>query len=144
MTPTLSGRIQTRLIMLATVGLGWLLIVGPFLPLAGPTMGVYSAGLAALLVTAIVGIAWEFVYHALQQFRWDKDWPTVFGLVLGLSEGVVVYHVLSLGIPWTVIGLMPSAFAWQFGTIWVAIWAFVNGPLRVLFPRWRFAGGQFA
>lgn len=129
--------------MLSTVGLAWLFIVGPFLPLAGPVMGVYSAGLAALLLTAVVGILWEFAYHAAQQLRWDKDWPTVFGLLLGLSEGFVVYQLLSRGIPWTLDGLQPFPFAWQFGTIWVAVWAFVNGPLRVMFPRWRFAGGRF-
>ena len=143
MTPTLAGRIQTRLVMLATVGLAWLFIVGPFLPLAGPAMGVYSAGLAALLLTAVVGIAWELLYHALQQFRWDKDWPTVFGLILGLSEGFVVYQLLSRDIPWALTGLAPWPFVWQFGTIWVLIWVVVNGPLRVVFPRWRFAGGQF-
>ena len=26
---------------------------------------------------------WEFLYHGLQQFRWEKDWPTLFGLSAG-------------------------------------------------------------
>lgn len=143
MTPTLAGRIQTRWIMTWTLGLVWLLIVGPFLPLAGPVMGVYSAGIASLVLVSVVGTAWEFVYHALQQFRWDKDWPTLLGLMLGISEGAVVYWLLQMGLPWSTAGVALAPFIWQFASIWIAIWVFVNGPLRVFFPRWRFAGGRF-
>ena len=143
MTPTLWGRVQTRWIMIATVGVAWTLLVGPMLPMAGPTAGVYRAGAAALLLTAVVGTLWELIYHGLQQFRWDKDWPTGLGLVLGVSEGVVVYQLLARDIPWSVDGLAVGPFAWQFATVWIAIWAAVNGPVRVLFPRWRFAGGRF-
>ena len=144
MTPTLLGRIQTRWVLVWTVGLLWLLVVGPWLPLAGPTTAtVWHTGLAALVLVSVVGTAWELAYHAVQQLRWDKDWPTLLGLLLGLSEGVVVYRLLQLGLPWQVDAITPAPFAWQFGTIWVVIWAVANGPIRVLFPRWRFAGGRF-
>ncbi|MEM8746098.1 MAG: hypothetical protein AAGF91_05295 [Actinomycetota bacterium] len=144
MTPTLLGRLQTRWVMVWTVGLAWLLIVGPWLPLAGPTTAnVYENGLAALVLVAVVGTLWELVYHGLQQLRWDKDWPTVLGLVLGVSEGIVVYHLLLNGLPWDIGRISPLPFAWQFGSIWVAIWAVTNGPIRILVPRWRFAGGRF-
>lgn len=143
MTPTLLGRIQTRWVMVWTVGVLWLLIIGPFLPMASAATVVYSNGLAALLLTAVVGTLWEFAYHAIQQLRWDKDWPTLLGLLVGLSEGFVVYRLLAMGIPWAVPGLSVAPFVWQFGTIWVAIWLVVNGPLRIFFPRWRFAGGRF-
>ncbi|MEL6983124.1 MAG: hypothetical protein AAFO29_11930 [Actinomycetota bacterium] len=143
MTPTLLGRIQTRWVLVWTVGLAWLLLVGPVLPLAGPTAGVYRTGLASLVLVSIVGTIWELAYHAVQQLRWDKDWPTLLGLVLGVSEGLVVHRLLSLGLPWSVPPVNPAAFIWQFGTVWVAIWAVANGPIRILFPRWRFAGGRF-
>jgi len=143
MTPTLWGRIQTRWVMIFTVGLTWLIVIGPILPLAGPVRGVYVTGLATLVLTAVVGTVWELAYHAIQQLRWDKDWPTILGLVLGLTEGVVVYQLLERNIPWDIAGLEVAPFVWQFGTVWIAIWVFVNGPLRVLFPRWRFAGGRF-
>ena len=71
MTPTLWGRIQTRWVMVWTVGVAWLFIVGPFLPLAGPTMGVYTNGVGALVLTAVVGTAWEFVYHACLLYTSD-------------------------------------------------------------------------
>lgn len=141
MTPTLLGRLQTRWIMVWTVGLVWLLVVGPLLPLAGPN--VYTTGLASLVLVAVLGTAWECIYHLLQQFRWDKDWPTLLGLVLGITEGAVVYQLLDRGLPWETAAITPAPFVWQFGTVWLAIWAFTNGPIRIFFPRWRFEGGRF-
>lgn len=144
MTPTLLGRIQTRWVMVWTVGLAWLLAVGPWLPLAGPTTGtVYATGVATLVLVAVLGTVWECVYHLIQQLRWDKDWPTVLGLVLGASEATVVYWFLRRDLPFDVDPITPIPFAWQFGSVWLAIWAFTNGPIRILFPRWRFAGGRF-
>ena len=36
---------------------------------------------------------WEFVYQLLMQFRWEKDWPTLFGYLTGINEGILVYVV---------------------------------------------------
>jgi len=144
MTPTLLGRIQTRWVLLWTMGLAWILVVGPFLPLAGPSAGaVWLAGFRTLLVVSVVGTAWEFVYHGLQQLRWDKDWPTLFGLLVGLNEGAVAYLLLRNGLPLAIPGITLAPFVWQFGTVWLVVWAVSNGPIRILFPRWRFAGGRF-
>lgn len=144
MTPTLLGRLQTRWIMVWTVGLAWLLLVGPWLPFAGPTAStVYFTGVTTLVLVSVLGTAWELVYHAIQQFRWDKDWPTLFGLLVGVTEGTVVYRLLSMDLPWNVDPITPAPFIWQFGTVWFAIWAVTNGPIRIFFPRWRFAGGRF-
>ena len=143
MTPTLAGRLQTRWVMVWTVGLLWLIVAGPFLPLAGPVVAVYQNGLAALVLVSVLGIGWELLYHGIQQFRWDKDWPIILGLILGISEGALVYWFLSMGFPWVAPGLAIAPFAWQFATVWVVIWMVVNGPLRIFFPRWRFAGGRF-
>lgn len=143
MTPTLAGRLQTRWVMVWTVGLLWLIVAGPFLPLAGAASAVYMNGLAALVLVSVLGVGWELLYHGLQQFRWDKDWPIILGLVLGISEGALVYWFLSMGFPWVAPGLALGAFAWQFATVWIVIWMVVNGPLRIFFPRWRFAGGRF-
>ena len=41
---------------------------------------------------------WEFVYHLLQQFRWEKDWPTLFGLLVGIPEGLLAYAVARSGV----------------------------------------------
>jgi len=147
MTPTIKGRIQTRLFLLATVGSLWTLVLGPFLaglmPDDGATTGdVYKLAFAALLLAAVLGIAWEFGYHALQQYRWEKDWPTLFGLLVGIPEGLVVALVLSLGLPWDVGNVPATAFTVHFASTWVLVWLMANGPMRVFSLRWRYDGGQ--
>ena len=39
------------------------------------------------LIVVVLGVGWELVYHLLMQFRWEKDWPTLFGLLVGVPEG---------------------------------------------------------
>lgn len=145
MTPTLFGRIQTRLFLVATVGVVWILIVGPIVrPLTDDAgLGdVYSLGLAALVLVAVVGIVWELAYHGLQQLRWEKDWPTLFGLLTGINEGIVVYLLLDAGLPWDVGEVPGTAYVVMFATTWVLIWLAANGPMRVVNLRWRFRGGR--
>lgn len=153
MTPTLFGRIQTRIIMLATIGVIWTAIIGPFLPrpsVAGEAIGLgdmYKALFTAVFVVAVVGVVWELIYHGLQQFRWEKDWPTIYGLVVGINEGIVAYLILNAGLPWDQRppgqSFPLAAFVIMFTTLWVIIWAFTNGPMQILSLRWRFRGGRF-
>lgn len=139
MTPTLIGRLQTRAIVVLVVGLAWTIVVTPFLPAGGaPLEDVYNITIQAIIATALLGLViWEPLYHLAQQYRWEKDWPTGLGLVTGLPEGILVYLVLRISDP------VPGwAFFWHFLTTWLLIWFVVNGPLRVLLPRWRFRGGR--
>lgn len=140
MTPTLSGRIQTRIFLVLVIGIPWTLLIGPILPRpAGATLGdAYSTLLLAVVVVAVAGIGWELVYHALQQLRWEKDWPTLFGLVTGVPEGITTYLILrALGQDVDV-----AAFLIQFTTLWLLVWLAANGPMRVVLLRWRFRGGR--
>ncbi len=140
MTPTLFGRIQSRIVVVLVVGLAWTVFVSPFLPAGGaPLLDVYTLTIRAVFLTAIVGaVFWEPLYHLLQQFRWEKDWPTGFGLVTALPEGLLVWFILRVAGP--VPGL---AFVIHFSTTWLIIWFVFNGPIRVMLPRWRFRGGRF-
>lgn len=140
MTPTLIGRIQSRIFLLATVGLLWTVIVTPILPRAGASLGeVYAATLTALLLVALVGIAWELLYHFIQQYRWEKDWPILFGLLTGIPEGIVTYILIALIFDPTPSGL---TFFLHFFTTWVLVWLVAVGPFRVFLLRWRFRGGR--
>ena len=140
MTPTFFGRIQTRLFLLLVIAVPWTALIAPVLPgQIGPT---YRAAYAAVFCVGLFGIAWEALYHGLQQFRWEKDWPTLFGLLVGLPEGIVVYLLLSAGVPWDVGDVPTAAFVVHFATTWIVIWLAANGPMRVVFIRWRFRGGQ--
>jgi hypothetical protein len=143
--PTLNGRIQTRIFLLAVVGGLWTLLISPVLPGigSGSLAETYRMTFIVLLTTLVFGIGWEFVYHLLQQFRWEKDWPTFFGLITVVNEGVLVWLLLGLGVVPGLAGGVPlSAFLVQFATTWLLVWLVANGPMRVPFVHWRFQGGR--
>lgn len=144
MTPTLSGRVQTRFFLLAVVGALWTALHTPFLPTPDPvaTIDLYRITFTALLLVAVVGLAWELLYHLLQQLRWEKDWPTLLGLLTGIPEGLVVYWLLQRGLPWAVGSVPATTFAISFATTWLLVWATANGPLRIVLVRWRLRGGR--
>lgn len=140
MTPTLAGRIQTRIFLLVVIGVPWTLLIGWALPRPpGATVGdAYRVLLAAVAVVIVVGILWELVYHGIQQYRWERDWPTLFGLVTIVNEGITTYLVLRL----LGFDVDVAAFLIQFITLWLLVWLAANGPMRVVFIRWRFRGGR--
>jgi hypothetical protein len=142
--PTLTGRIQTRIFLLAVVGGLITLIIVPFLSSA-PLGDKYRDGFLVLLSVAVVGVLWELLYHLLMQWRWEKDWPTLFGLVEGVPEGALIWILLSAGaIPGIVGKVGGVAFLVQFILVWLGVWLVANGPMRVPFIRWRFRGGRLA
>lgn len=162
MTPTLTGRLQTRIFLAVTVGTLWTIIITPFLPEpAGISLGVsYAMAFGSLALMATAGLVWEFVYHGIQQWRWDKDWPSIFALLAVVNEASLVWlldHLFPVmsgpmaGMGGTAavlsgtLGLASSyfpGFAVHIGTTWLAIWLFSQGPMRVVCVRWRFEGGQ--
>lgn len=140
MLPTLNGRLQTRIFMLVVFGGLITLVLTPVLP-GDPDYRTTYLILAAVLV---LGIVWELIYHGIQQFRWEKDWPTMFGLITALNEGALVWLLVDLGlVPGIDEGSVPFwAFFIDFSVIWFVIWVWTNGPMRVPFIRWRFFGGR--
>ncbi len=153
MTPTLAGRIQTRIFLLLLIGIPWTLIIGPALSRPeGASLGdLYEVLFTSLAIVILAGIVWEFIYHGLQQFRWEKDWPTMFGLLTGINEGIVTWIILtrvlpddldvgSIAIDYREIPVLTFVIA--FATTWILVWLFANGPMRVLALRWRFRGGR--
>lgn len=144
MTPTLIGRIQTRIALLLVVGGLMTLLVTPALPAQGPLADRYQTTFVVLGAVTVLGIAWELLYHLLMQWRWEKDWPTLFGLLTLLPEGALVWALLLAGVVPLIPGpLTLTAFSIHFAVVWLAVWITANGPLRVLFIRWRFRGGRF-
>jgi hypothetical protein len=139
---TLSGRIQTRIFALLTVGSLLTLLVTPLLPMGAPLSERYRTTFVVLVSVVVLGLGWELVYHGIQQFRWEKDWPTLFGLLTGINEGLLLWFLLSAGAVPTVSGLTRTAFLVDFAVVWVGTWLWVNGPMRVPFIRWRFRGGR--
>ena len=143
MVPTLTGRIQTRIFLLAVIGGLIPAVIVPVLPGSAPLGDKYRDGFLVLLSVAVLGVLWEVVYHFLMQWRWEKDWPTLFGLATAVPEGILVWLLLRAGaIPGLAGTVGGAAFAIQFIVVWLGVWLAANGPMRVPFIRWRFYGGR--
>jgi hypothetical protein len=143
MVPTLAGRIQTRLFLLAVIGGPITLVLTPFLLRDIAIGDRYRITYIVLATVAVIGVAWELVYHLLMQFRWEKDWPTLFALLTFLPEGLLIWWLLRSGYLPTVDGPAQAwSFWFHFVTVWLAVWLFAQGPMRVPFIRWRFRGGR--
>ena len=140
MTPTLFGRWQTRLLLLATVGV---LVTLPFaMGFIGP--GANSAYFWILGYVAVFGLGWDVLYNYLQKFRWDRDWPGVFQLLAGIWELVFVgCGVKILGLPAVSKEIPLFWFILHYSLVWVAVYVASQSLMRILFPRWRFRGGQW-
>ena len=61
MLPTLNGRIQTRVFLLAVVGSAWTAAITPALPTGAPLGASYRAPFSVLLVLTVLGLLWELV-----------------------------------------------------------------------------------
>lgn len=151
MTPTIAGRIQSKLFLLLFIGPIWNAFIALFLQ--GGWFDNWVAILQVLLWTAVLGILWELLWHALQQFRWEKDWPILFGLLQFIPEGIVVYFLTAAsfaGLVWVPaagdlnpVGVGTGSFLWSFITTVLVTWTWINGPHRIFFIKWRFEGGRF-
>ncbi|AKG20555.1 hypothetical protein [Calothrix sp. 336/3] len=143
MTPTLFGRWQTRLLLLGTVGV---LVTIPF------AMGLIGSGkssvyFAVIFYVALFGIAWDVLYNHLQKYRWDRDWPAAYQAMAGIWEmifiwcGLKIFSILPIPIPRT--SLLWRDFFMHYVTVWLAVFIASQTMMRVIFPRWRFHGGEW-
>lgn len=97
MTPTLAGRMQTRLALA--------LLPGVPVALAGAGLlghATIGSALATLLAFAVLGLGWDTAYQSLQDQRWDRDWPRLFTLLSWAPEAFgswLVLHLLGAAVP---------------------------------------------
>lgn len=149
LTPTLFGRWQTRTAMMLTFGVIISLIFAlAYNPEArndfnnGALNEDFFIVLAAVLV---LGWIWDIVWILLQKLRWDRDWPPAFQWATAIVEGVAVWLLLDNGL----LPFIPEEEAPPFGVflfhylvIFFVTFFWVQGPMRALFPHWRFYGGR--
>jgi hypothetical protein len=123
MLPTLAGRVQTRLFLLAVIGGLVTVVVVPLVPGGAPIGDRYRDGFLVLAAVAVLGVVWECAYHLLMQWRWEKDWPTMFGLVTLVPEGVLVWLLLQAKAVPGIVGMVSlAAFCIQLIAIWLSVW----------------------
>ena len=146
MTPTRNGRWQTRLLIFLTVGS---VISAIFGALYGSFEGVFTV-LGYLIA---FGLVWDVVYSFVQSLRWDRDWSPALYLASAVWEAVFFWMFTRIAIrygfptPRGLPGIPPALglvkFLVYYATMWVAYIVTISGPMRVLFPRWRYRGGQW-
>lgn len=140
MTPTLSGRWQTRLLLLATVGIFTTL---PF-AFAVTDTGLNPIFFGVLGYVALFGVGWDILYIYLQHFRWDRDWPGAFQLLCGIWEAIfLLLLVKTMGLPGVSRDLPVELFLVHYSCVWLSVYFASQTLMRILFPRWRFRGGQW-
>lgn len=145
MTPILFGRWQTRIFLLATVGL---IVSLPFaFGLIGPNPdgNFHPIFFWVIFWVGVLGLLWDILYNYLQQYLWDHDWPGVFQFFACIAEGIVLALLLNfVGLPF----IDRSAFnlEWfiiQYTLVSVIAYFLSWAVMRILFPRWRFRGGKW-
>jgi len=149
MTPTLWGRWQTRLWLLATIGLFVTLIFAYLYQQSPETIDQTPFVLLAYILG--FGFIWDIIYNQIQQYRWDRDWPPTFQLGAGILEGLFIWLLvwlwprLQAGSPLPGIrpDLMFGQFVAHYATVWVTTFLASQSLLRIIYPRWRYRGGQW-
>ncbi len=134
MTPTLFGRWQSRLFLSATFGLIVSTLFAFFTNSSAPFV---------ILATAFtLGLGWDVLYNELQKYRWDHDWPPVLQVAAAVFEGIFIF-VLLYG--FNLFSALPSIglFTVNYTAVWLTTFLASQSVMRLIFPRWRYRGGQW-
>ncbi len=135
MTPTLAGRLQTRLALSLIIGVPLALLAAALLD--GLVLGDALRGLAAITV---LGLGWDLLHQALQERRRDRDWPRLFTLLSWAPEAAASWLVLR-----AVDAAAPLVSHLVFFTVvWGGLLAARAALVPVLLPRWRHQGQRLA
>lgn len=147
MTPTFSGRVQTRLLLFLLIGIPVSILFAYLWGDSGFDQGVLLLLLTLLVTITIIGLVLDVVYIGLQRLRWDRDWPFAyqfffswveFGIAAWAAEGGLVPFF-----PETLSADLWTMMITHFAVIFVLSFLALLGPLQVLSLRWRYNGGQF-
>lgn len=141
MTPTLKGRIQTRITLLLLIGLP----VG-----LGFGLGMQRVTLAFTLLgfALLIGLLLDPFYAYLQTRRWDGDWPLLLMLIAGCLEGSILWLLVEAIAAWQIqpfsafFAISARLFWLMYSTIWFVMFITNLGILNIFFPYRRFKGGR--
>lgn len=150
MTSNLFGRWQTRLLLFATVG--FLVSLPFYFGFIAPESSKNTDTIYfwVLFYIALFGFGWDIVYIYLQRLRWDRDWPAILQLLTGIWEAIFFLWLVKLqtwlpvlNIPFIPPELPVKLFALHYSVVWLTIFIASQSLMRILFPGWRFRGGQW-
>jgi hypothetical protein len=145
MLPTLSGRIQTRLLLFFLIGLPVTFLWSWYNEARLP---VISFPYIMLVSVLLVGLLLDPVYIYLQGFRWDQDWPFAFQLASMIFEFAVVVGIIMYSrhpyIPAVALGTNDALLfvSSHFVSVLIPSFLALLGPLQVFLVRWRYKSGE--
>ena len=140
MTPTLIGRWQSRIFLLATIGV---LFTLPF-ALSNGLENIEFIYFWILFYVGAFGLVWDILYTFIQKFFWDHDWPGIVQFFAAIFEGIFLGLMINLvGLP--NIAQKPDLLTYviHYSVVWIAVYCASWVVMRLLFPRARFRGGAW-
>lgn len=148
MTPTLTGRWQTRILLYLFIGLPITLLYAFYL--RNWTWPPETDPFVFLTFLLMIGLLLDILYIQIQRFRWDQDWPFIFQFFSMIFEFVVAYLLMELfvfsfdfGVWFFPNGSIPIETAsTHFALVFVPSFIALLGFVQIFLVRWRFKGGE--
>ena len=140
MTPTLIGRWQSRIFLLATIGV---LFTLPF-AVSNGFQNIEFIYFWILFYVGAFGLVWDILYTLIQKLFWDHDWPGIIQFFAAIFEGIFLSLMINLvGLP--NITQKPDLLTYviHYSIVWIAVYCASWIVMRLLFPRARFRGGAW-
>ena len=149
MTPTLAGRIQSRLLLFLFIGLPVTFIYA-WVQAGGDLTSLSGVPFLFLGTLVVAGLILDPVYYWIQTYRWERDWPFVFQWASMWWEFWIVVVLIGLGLvpylPPNQVFPTEAAF-WgvvlHFTLVVVPSFLALLGGIQVFMIRWRFKGGEW-
>lgn len=136
MTPILLGRWQTRIFLMTSFGA---LVTALF----GWAINDFMTPFVILGYVLIIGLYADVMYDVIQRQRWDHDWPPILHFGSGIFEAVLMWLlIVFVPLPGVPDNMPFGIFVTHYTLVWLVIFAVMWGPMKVLFPWWRFRGGR--
>lgn len=142
MTPTLLGRIHTRLLLYIFIALPITYLYALYLGLGGA--GRLLDPFVFITAMTIVGFVLDPAYIQIQRFRWDNDWPFAFQFFFTIIEFLLTLGLMTAGAldAFLVSRIDPATAAVHFSLVFLPSFLALLGGLQIFLIRWRFKGGE--
>lgn len=136
MTPILVGRWQTLTFLILCVGVPVTLIFGAIIQ-------DMMTPLAVLGYAYVQGMVLAVVYNMIQKRRWERDWSPLIFTMTGIIEAILLFiYIRSDYLPMVANDLPVQLFVIHYSAVWLSMFVFAWGGMKIIFPWWRFRGGR--
>jgi hypothetical protein len=149
MTPTLSGRWQTRLLLYIFIGLPVTLLFALYntnWQLWPPLWDrpVFFQPFLVITCILVLGLILDPVYIQLQRFHWDQDWPFSHQFFFSIVEFLIVWYAIDFGLLDILFAPRPewNEVVYHFSTVFILSFLAILGGCQIFLVRWRFKGGE--